>query len=244
MTIVGSDIPTGDEVKWYMGGASGTQITAEALVADSSGNIDLGKTAEFGSVFVVDANDDPTEDIIELQLDASTPSTEATGCEVVGLNVATPADASGNTYYAYYVDIETTALVQVMACKDVSSSLDIDTKETSVHGQTQKLKKTGAATRTVSLEEVDYNTDLVIAIFGDSHANSPSTGKEKWIDNFTGVKKISALIGKQTVSGTLTKKWILVGCQVTKLEHSFPTEDYYAKSMEFLADYMQIVDLS
>ena len=244
MTIVGSDIPTGDEVKWYIGGASGTQITAEALVADASGNIDLGKTAEFGSVFVVDSNDDPTEDIIEYQADGSTAATEALGCEVVGLDVATPADASGNTYYAYYVDIETTALSQVMACKDVSSSLSIDTKETSVHGQIQKLKKTGAATRTVSLEEVDYNDDLVIAVFGDTHANSPSTGKEKWIDNFTGVKKISALVGKQTVSGVVTKKWFLIGCQVTSLEHNFPTEDYYAKSMEFLVDYMQTVDLS
>ena len=244
MTIVGSDIPTGDEVKWYIGGAEATQITAEELVADASGNIDLGFTAEFGSVFVVDSNDDPTEDIIEYQADGSTAATEASGCEVVGLDVATPADASGNTYYAYYVDIETTALAQVMACKDVSSSLSIDTKETSVHGQIQKLKKTGAASRTVSLEEVDYNDALVIAIFGDSHSNSPSTGKEKWIDNFTGAKKISALVGKQTVGGVVTKKWFLIGCQVTSLEHNFPTEDYYAKSMEFLVDYMQTVDLS
>lgn len=244
MTIVGSDIATGDEVLIYVAGASGTQITAEALVADASGNINLGKKAEFGSVFVVDPNDDPTEDIIELQADASTAATESSGCEIVGLNVATPADASGNSYYAYYVDIETTELKQVMACKDVSTSLDIDTKETSVHGQIQKLKKTGAASRTASLEEIDYNDDLIIALFGDTHANSPSTGKVKWVDNFTGVKKISALIGKQTVSGVLTKKWFMIGCQVTKIEHSFPTEDYYAKKMDFLVDYMQTVDLS
>lgn len=244
MTIVGSDIPTGDEVKWYSGGASATLISAEELVADASGNITLSKIAEFGSVFVVDASDDPTEDIIELDSDASTPATEATGSKVVGLNVATPADASGNTYYAYYLDTETTSLVQIMACKDVSSSMDIDTKETEVHGQTQKLQKTGAASRTVSLEEVDYNDTFIIAMFGDTHANSPATGKVKWIDNFTGVRKISGLVGKQTVDGTLTKMWYLMGCQASSIEHSFPTADYYAKSMEFLVDYMLTVDLS
>lgn len=244
MTIVGSDIPTGNEIKWYMGGVEATLIEAEALVADAAGQITLSKDAEFGSVFVVDASDDPTEDIIELQTDASTPSTEASHTKVVGLDVATPADASGNTYYAYYLDVETTDLVQIMACKDVSSSMDIDTLETEVHGQTQKLKKTGAATRTVSLEEVDYDDNLMIAIFGDTHANSPSTGKVKWIDNFTGSKKISALVGVQTVSGTIKKKWFLMGCQVTSLEHSMPTAGYYAKSIEMLVDYMLTVDLS
>lgn len=244
MTIVGSDIPTGNEVKWWMGGAEATLITAEALVADASGNITLSKDAEFGGVFVVDASDDPTEDIIELQTDGVTAATEVSHTKIVGLNVATPADASGNTYYAYYLDVETTDLVQVMACKDVSTSMEIDTVETEVHGQVQKLKKTGAANRTVSLEEVDYDVNLVKAIFGDSHANSPSTGKTKWIDNFTGVKKIGALVGVRTVSGTIKKKWFLMGCQVTSLEHSFPTADYYAKSLEFMVDYMLEVDLS
>lgn len=237
MTIVGSDIPSGDEVKWYMGGAEATQITAEALVADASDQITLSKKAEFGSVFVVDASDDPTVVMLEFQADAVTPSTEASGTNVVTV------DTSGTTYYAYYVDIETTALVQVMACKDVSSSMDIDTKETEVHGQTQKLKKTGAATRTASLEEVDYNDDFIAALFGDQHTASPAASKKKWTDNFTGTKKISALIGIQTVSGTVTKKWFLIGCQVTKIEHSFPTADYYAKSMDFLVDYMVSVEL-
>ena len=153
-------------------------------------------------------------------------------------------DASGATYYANYLDIETTALTQVMACRDVNTSLSIDTKETSVHGQTQKLQKTGAVARTVTLEEVDYNSAFVRAIFGDEHTASPAASKEKWTDKFTGVKKISALVGIQTVSGVVTKKWFLMGCQVTKIDHSFPTEDYYAKSMEFLVDYMLTVDLS
>ena len=237
-TIVGTDIPSGDEVKWYMGGAEATLITAEELVADASDQITLSKNAEYGSVFVVDVNDVPTTVMLEFQTDGTTPATEAVGTKIVTV------DTSGTTYYAYYIDIETTALTQVMACKDVSSSLSIDTKETEVHGQVQKLQKVGAAARTVSLEEVDYNDDLIAAIFGDQHTASPAADMKKWTDKFTGVKKISALVGKQTQSGTLKKKWFLMGAQVTSLEHSFPTADYYTKSLEFMVDFMVSVDIA
>lgn len=236
--IVGSDIPTGDEVKWYIGGGEATQITAEELTPDASGNITLAHKAEFGSVFVVDADDDPTMDITELQTDLSA-ATEASGCEKVGCN----ADASGNTVYAYYVDI-TAALTQVAACKDVKTSMSVDEKEEAVHGQVTKLKKVGATSRTADLEELDYNDDFIAAIFGDQKADSPATGNKKWTDNFTGVKKISLLVGKRTVSGTLKKKYFLIGCQATKLDQDFPTEDYYAKSFSFLVDYMMSVDLT
>lgn len=231
MTVVGTDIPTGDEVKWYMGGAEATLIQEDLV--EVAGMITLSKKAEFGSVFVVDENGDPTSLMTEFQADGTTPATEASGTEKVKTSAA-----GTDTVTAYYVDIATTALAQVMACKDVSTSLEVDTKEASVHGQAQKLKKTGAATRTATLEEVDYNDDLIAALFGDQASDTPATGQKKWTDNFTAVKKISALIGKQTQSGTLKKKYFLMGCQVTKIEHSFPTEDFYAKSMEFLVDYM------
>ena len=236
MTVVGSDIPSGDEVKWYMGGAEATLIQED--LAETSGLITLTKKAEFGSVFTVDSDGNKTDQMLEFESDGTTPATESSGTEKVRTTAA-----GSDTMTAYYLDIETTALVQVMACKDVSSSMDIDTKETEVHGQTQKLQKTGAATRTASLEEVDYNDDLIAAIFGDQDTASPAATQKKWTDNFTATKKISALVGKQTVSGTLTKKWFLMGCQVSKIEHSFPTADYYAKSMDFLVDYMVSVEL-
>ena len=227
-TIVGSDIPTGDEVKWYMGGAEATMMQEVLTIA--AGDIALTKKAEFGSVFVVDADGSPTVTMLELD-GASASATQASGTENV--TVGGTGDVT-----AYYVDIATTPLVQVMACKDVSSNLSIDTKETEVHGQTQKLQKTGAATRTASLEEVDYNDTLVGAIFGDLISDSPVTGDKKWTDNFTASKKISALIGMQYQSGVLIKKWYLMGCQVTKIDSSFPTADFYTKSMDFLVDYM------
>jgi len=163
---------------------------------------------------------------------------DGAGDETLGTKKVQTSAAGDATITAYYLDKETTALVQIMACRDVSSNLSIDTKETEVHGQTQKLQKTGAATRTVTLEEVDYNDAFIGAIFGDLIADSPVAGAVKWVDNFTATKKLSALIGKQTISGVLTKKWVIFGCQVTKIDSSFPAADFYAKSMEFLADYM------
>jgi hypothetical protein len=230
VTIVGSDIPTGDEVKWYMGGAEATLIKEDLVVAAEK--ITLTKTAEFGSVVVVDSDGAMTNEMLELNEAETAAADETLGTFAVDVGTST------GTVTAYYIDIETTALVQVMACKDVSSNLAIDTKETEVHGQTQKLQKTGAATRTASLEEVDYNDTLIGALFGDLIADSPVAADVKWTDNFTAAKKISALVGKQYQSGVLIKKWYLMGCQVSKIDSSFPTADYYSKSMDFLVDYM------
>ena len=231
VTIVGSDIPTGDEVKWYIGGAEATLIQEDLV--ESSGVITLSKTAEFGSVVVVDANGDMTSQMLELDTAGTGAATEALGTFKVQTSAAGTA-----TVTAYYIDIETTALVQVMSCKDVSTNLAIDTKETEVHGQTQKLQKTGAAVRTASLEEVTYDDVLIGVVFGDYIADSPVAGDFKWTDNHTATKKISALVGKQYQSGVLIKKWYLMGCQVSKIDHTFPTADYYTDSLDFLVDYM------
>lgn len=235
-TIVGTDIPTGEEVKWYMGGASATLIKEDLV--EVVGIITLSKNAEYGSVFVVDSTNTPTTQMLELLTDGTTAATETPGTKKIRTTSAGTA-----TMTAFYVDNETTALAQVMACKDVSTEVEIDTLEVAVHGQVQKVKKTGRASRTVSLEDIDYNDDLIAAIMGNQVTASPAATKKKWTDNFTGSKKISCLVGKQTQSGTLKKKYFLMGCQVSKIEHSFPAEDYYAKSMEFMVDYMVITNV-
>jgi len=230
-TIVGSEIPSGDEIKWYYGGAEALQMKED--LEETAGVITLSKTAEFGSVVTVTAAGVVTDQMLELNA-----AGDGAGDETLGTKKVQTSAAGTDTVTAYYLDKETTALVQIMACRDVSSPMSIDTKETEVHGQTQKLQKTGAAVRTASLEEVDYNDAFIGAIFGDIIADSPVAADIKWTDNFTATKKISALIGKQIISGVLTKKWFLFGCQVTKIDSSFPAADFYAKSMDFLVDYM------
>ena len=232
--IVGTDIPTGDEVKWYQGGA---QITNEELT-EVAGKITLSKKAEFGSVWVLQEDGTVSGEMLEFQADGSTPATDASGTNIVQTSAA-----GTDKMYAYYVDIETSALVQVGACKDVKTSLSVDTKEEAVHGQVTKLKKVGATSRTADLEELDYNDNFIAAIFGDQAADTPAAGDKKWTDNFTGVKKIAVLVGKQIQSAVLKKKYFLIGCQATKLDQDFPTEDYYAKSFSFLVDYMMSVEV-
>lgn len=233
--IVGTDIPTGNEVKFYHGGA---QITNEELT-EIAGIITLSKKAEFGSVFVLKADGTKTDQMLELDTDGVTPATEADGTDKVQTSAA-----GTDKMYAYYVDIETTPLTQVAACKDVKTSLAIDNKEDTIQGQVSKLKRVGAASRTADLEELDYNDDFVAAVFGDQAADSPAAGDKKWSDNFHGVHKVALLVGKQIQDGTLKKKYFLIGCQVSKIDGDFPTEDLYAKSFSFMVDYMVSVELA
>ena len=237
MTIAGSQVPAGNEILWYIGGAEVTLVQED--IAVSSEKITLTNKAEFGSVVVVDSDGAMANEMLELSaIDPSdVVATEATGTLFVDVGSTT------GTVTAYYIDIATTALEQIMACKDVSTNLSIDTIETAVHGQTQKLQKTGAATRTASLEEVTYDRALIGAVFGDVIADSPVAGDSKWTDNFTSVKKISALVGKQYQSGVLIKKWYLMGCQVSKIDDSFPTSDFYTDSLDFLVDYLTVTTL-
>lgn len=232
--IVGTDIPTGDEVKWYQGGV---QITNEELT-EVAGIITLSKKAEFGSVFVLKDDGTQPSQMLEFQADGATPATDATGTNKVQTSAA-----GTDKMYAYYVDIETSPLVQVGACKDVKTAMSVDTKEEAVHGQVTKLKKVGASSRTADLEELDYNDDFIAAIFGDQATDTPAAGDKKWTDNFTGVKKIGVLVGKQLQNAVLKKKYFLIGCQATKLDQDFPTEDYYAKSFSFMVDYMMSVEV-
>jgi hypothetical protein len=232
-SIVGSDIPSGNEVTWYYGG---TQITAEALT-EVAGVITLSKTAEYGSVFVVDSLGDPTTQMLELKSTGpDVEATEADGCAFVRTSTA-----GTDSVTAYYIDIDTTPLVELFACQDVASDMSMDTKVAEVHGQITKLKKTGATERTVTLTQLDYSDAFVGAIFGDYVSNSPATGDTKWNDNHQGVQKIGVLVGKQYVNNVLSKKWFLIGCQVSKIGSKFPTADYYAKDLEFLVDYVQFV---
>lgn len=230
VTIVGSDIPSGEQIKWYMGG--GDAVMMQETLTPSGQIVELTRKAEYGSVITVNSIGQPTNAMLELSTSGGVAADEATGTSFVDIGTTTGA------IVALYIDIETTVLKQIMACKDVGSNLSMDTKETEVHGQTQKLQKVGAAQRSATLEELDYDDDLLAALWGDAITDSPAAGMAKWTDNLSGAKKLSALIGKQYKDGVLIKKWYMMGCQVSKIDHTMPTADYYSKSMDMLVDYM------
>jgi hypothetical protein len=235
--VVGSQVPSGNKVGWYYGGAEALIITEDLV--EATGVVELSKKAEYGSVIARTAADAMTTQMLELTtIGPDVAATDATGTSFV----RTSAGGS-DTMTVYYLDIETTALKQIIGCKDVSSPLSIDTKETEVHNQTQKLQITGAATRTFTAEQVNYNILFKSAIFGDLIPDSPEVGMYKFTDKYTSVKKLSAVVGKWVVDGTLKKKWVYYGLQVTKMDNSHPTADFYADSMDFTVDDMVETDI-
>ena len=228
--VVGSNIPTGNEIRWYCGGPEANIITEDLTEVD--GLITLSKKAEYGCITARTADDEMTVAMTEL----TTISPDVAATDATGTSYVRTSPTGSETITAHYVDIETTALTQIIAAKDVSSPLSIDTMDTPIHGQTQKLQKTGAAARTFSIEQVDYDMNFMGAVFGDLIEDSPATGMFKFTDKYSSMKKLSLVVGKRLVDGVLTKKWFYIGLQITKIDTTLPCADWYARSMDFTVD--------
>jgi hypothetical protein len=226
--IVGSDIPQGQEVKWYYGGVMYTQTISNC----SSSAQTLTKTADVGSV-IATLNGVPAA-VTEFKTDGTTPADETTGTVKVKIAGATGTQ----TAVLYYLDIQTTGLTHIASCLDVKKGASASSKTNAVHGQATKLVSVGALECTVDLEQFYYTTDFIAAVMGDEVSNSPASGKKKWSNVATGVRKLGALVGKRFDSdGAVVYKWFLFGAQCSGLDSSFPTEDLYKNSIKFGADF-------
>ncbi|RLD18802.1 MAG: hypothetical protein DRI69_09655 [Bacteroidetes bacterium] len=237
ITVVGSDIPSGGSVAWYYGGAEARMITEDLV--ESAGVVTLTKVAEYGCVLARTAADAMSPTMEEL----TTISPDVAATDATGTKYLRTSAAGTDTMTVSYLDTETTALKQIIGCKDVSSPFSIDTKETEVHNQSQKLQLTGAGARTFTAEQVYYNLDFLGAIYGDLIADSPAAGMYKFTDKHTSIKKLSAVVGKWVVDGSLIRKWFYIGLQVTKIDNSHPTADFYTNSMDFTVDSMVMTDV-
>jgi hypothetical protein len=129
--------------------------------------------------------------------------------------------------------------------RDVKFSAKADEKKVSIHGQANKVTSVGATEYSGSLEEFHYNQSLISVAYGHQMANSPTTGKEKHTTAFRGMQKIGALVGKRyNAAGTVTRKYFLMGTQFTGIDDTFPTDDFYSRTLSFTADYKTETDLS
>lgn len=242
MTVVGSDIPSGQQVKWYAGGVVTTETLTIAAGDVTAKYKAITKKAEYGSVVVTRAGvvvSSVTEKIGSATADA----TEALGCEGIGFETGILVE--NDVVTVQYLDIETTPLVQIAACMDVKTSISTDTKEAAVHGQANKLKTIGAISQEAELEEFQYSQAFISTVLGDSITGTPATGMSKLTTKVSGVKKIGCLVGKRYGTGytTVTYKWFLIGAQCTGVDKEFPTEDFYKDSMKFTVDEYLEVDL-
>lgn len=237
-TIVGSDIPVGQEVKWYAGATLKTEtLTIDAADVTATYKA-LTKKAEYGSVVATKSG--VSLAVLEMQADGTTAATETTGCGAIKYTGIT----AGDSVTVQYVDIETSPLIQVAACLDVKTSFSADTKSEAIHGQANKLKTVGALEQEAELEEFQYSQDFLALILGDQVTGSPATGLTKLTTKLHGVKKIGCLVGKRyNTAGAVTYKWFLIGAQATSVDKEFPTEDFYKDSVKFTCDEYLEVDL-
>jgi hypothetical protein len=230
--ITSSDIPQGQEVKWYQGGVS-THETITATAGQTSVTLASSAVAEYGSTFVM-VNGIP---VTHLEYSGASPATEASGTDTVTFSAVSVNDAID----VYYLKTSGAgnSLVHIASCLDVKRGGSASTKTNAVHGQATKLISIGAVENTVDLEEFYYNLALVGAAMGDLWTDAPLIGGYKWTNKFTGVKKIGAIVGKRyDSSGVVTRKWFLYGAQTTGIDSAFPTEDLYKNSCKFSCDFM------
>lgn len=238
MTVVGSDIASGQEVKWYYGATVVTETLSISSTDVTATYKALGKKAEYGSV--VATKNGALLAVTEETASGAGAATETSGTSTISYTGMT----NGDSVIVQYIDIETSPLVQIAACMDVKTSFSVDVKTAAVHGQANKLKTIGAIDQEAELEEFQYSQDFLSQVLGEQVADSPASGMNKLSTKVKGVKKLAALVGKRAnTAGTITYKWILFGAQATGIDKEFPTEDFYKDSVKFSVDEYLEVDL-
>lgn len=240
--IVGSDLTQGREVKWYYAGTEAGDEEKTATAGDASaGYYALAADAEWGSVVVYNDTDQAIVSSVTECSDTggATPGADGTAVKSVKFSIT-----SGKTYLIKYCAI-TTVLAHIGTSRDVRFSAKADEKKVSVHGQANKVTSVGATEYSGSLDEFHYNQSLISLAYGHQMTASPTTGKEKHTTAFRGLQKIGALVGKKfNATGTCLRKYFLMGVQFTGVDDTFPTEDFYSRTLAFTADYKTETDLS
>ncbi len=244
-TIASEAIPTGKEVKWYHGGSlvqASYTITATDVVATKFA-LPSATKAEFGSVWVEKGG-------VALAI------TEYAGAN--GANLAT--DATGTTHAGYtgmtandvvtvtYIELGTKGLTHIATSQGVKTSTTATTLSQAIDGADKKIQRTMSRETTADITELIYSPAFIGAVLGDAVETTITDGSDtvkttKWSDITTGFKKIGALVGKRYVGSNLTKKYILLGCETTKYDGTFPTESYYTRAFSFAVDHLIEADI-
>lgn len=240
--IVGSDLTQGREVKWYFAGTEAGAESKTATAGDASnGYFALAADAEWGSVVVYNETD---QTIVSSVTECSDAAGATPGADGTAVKSAKFSITDAKVYLIKYCAI-TAALVHIGTSRDVKFTAKADEKKVSIHGQANKVVSIGATEYSGSLDEFHYNQSLISVAYGHQMTASPTTGKEKHTTAFRGMQKIGALVGKKFSSaGVCTRKYFLMGTYFTGIDDTFPTDDFYSRTLSFTADYKTETDLS
>ena len=235
--IVGSDIPRGQEVKWYHGGEYATQNTTVSAANVSAGGFALTYLAEFGSVYAL--VDGVETAILNKKTDKDTPASETTGTDFVTYTGIT----EGDVVELYYLKISVTTLTQIASCIDVEFSSQASIDSQPIQGQANEVQAVGAVKNTAKLTKLTYNLDFLNAIMGTALDGSPLAASASWTNRFTGMKKTN-LVGKRFVSGSVVRKYFLYGAQATGVDQKSLVNSFHRREMNFVVDYLAEVEVT
>jgi len=230
--IDGADVPVGIEVRWYHGGIARQEQRTVSADEATAGFLALAYPAEYGSI--VGTVNGTVRLLKQYLADGATRATDASGTAAVqyaGL-------AAGDVLRLDYIDSTAAALTHIATGSGVSTTATVDTAETAVDNRATKIRRTGAAARVASLEEIWYNDLLLAAFFGDL-VTTEDDGT-LWTDEYRTTKIVPVMVGKWVVNGTLRKKYFLLGCQVASIAQTLATETYYRNRFELLVEHLRI----
>ena len=135
--LVGTDIPTGDEVKWYYAGGAATHIVNREYTLNGAsmtkGKVMLGNTAEFGLVWGECTRSSTTFAVPIVEYNGASSGYATNTTNTNGFKIPTQCTSS-DIISIKYINVGTTALVHLASCRDVKLSRAIDSKTISVQG--------------------------------------------------------------------------------------------------------------
>ena len=225
-TVTGGEIPTGDEVTWYLGEA----VTLEA--------VGTGDTIE--TVYDLDYQAMDYKETIYLDAVLQVRDTDYTVSYTGGTGGVTqitfasppPADPITATY---------TKAVEFAASSGVSIDFTHDTMERTVHGSTTKITKAGAGAATAALTDVLVDADILRRFVGTVTADTPATGKTEFSWSGAGPLVVPFVLGRTLRSSAVVLLTYLVNAQITDGTLDFPEDDFSAVEMEWKIDNYKLV---
>jgi hypothetical protein len=226
-TVTGSEIPTGDEVTWYLG----EDITAE----------DVGTGDGIETVFELDYQAMDYKETIKVDGVAKTRGTDYTVDYTGGTGGVTKITFNTAPGDTLAITADYTKAIEFAASSDANIDFEHDTIERTVHGSTTKLKKTGAGSASAKLTDVLVDGEILSNFVGTTTADSPETGKTKFEWSAAQPATVPWVLGRVIRSSTVELLIYLENVKIKSGSLAHPADDFFETAMEWEIDDFELV---
>jgi hypothetical protein len=226
-TVTGSEIPTGDEVTWYLG---------EDITAEDVGTGDASETE-----FELDYQAMDYKETIKLDGVAKVRGTDYTVDYTGGTGGVTKITFTTPPGASVAITADYTRAIEFAASSDASIDFEHDTIERTVYGSTTKLKKTGAGSVSAKLTDVLVDGEILGQFVGTTTADSPESGKTKFEWSGSQPLNISWVLGRVIRSSTVELLIYLENVKIKSGSLGLATDDFFEAAMEWEIDDFELV---